>query len=101
MIGRPVDVDVYAERIVIHQDCVIAGKHARRFAPHQTAYDPWHYVPVLARKPGRLRNGATFKYWPASLGKVRRKLTGSPDGDRQMGRTLALNLDVTRSGRTV
>ena len=24
----------------------------------ETIYDPWHYVPVLARKPGALRNGA-------------------------------------------
>jgi hypothetical protein len=32
-------------------------------------YDPWHYVPVLARKPGALRNGAPFKDWvlPAAL----------------------------------
>jgi hypothetical protein len=85
-VGRPVDVHVYAERIVIRQDGVIVGEHARRFGQHQTAYDPWHYVLVLARKPGALRNGAPFKDWtlPASLEKVRRKLTGSPDGDRQM-----------------
>ena len=29
----------------------------------KTIYDPWHYVPVLARKPGALRNGAPFKDW--------------------------------------
>jgi len=85
-VGRPVDVHVYAERIVIRQDGVIVGEHARRFGQHQTVYDPWHYVPVLVRKPGALRNGAPFKDWtlPASLEKVRRKLAGSPDGDRQM-----------------
>ena len=27
------------------------------------SYNPWHYVPVLARKPGALRNGAPFKDW--------------------------------------
>jgi hypothetical protein len=27
----------------------------------QTIYDLWHYVPVLARKPGALRDGAPFK----------------------------------------
>jgi hypothetical protein len=27
--------------------------------------DPWHYVPVLARKSGALRNGAPFKDWSA------------------------------------
>jgi hypothetical protein len=49
-------------------------------------FDPWHYVPVLARKPGALRNGAPFKDWvlPAGLERVRRKLAGVADGDRQM-----------------
>ncbi|MGH8519431.1 MAG: Mu transposase domain-containing protein, partial [Panacagrimonas sp.] len=85
-VGRPVDIHVYAERIVIRQDGVVVGDHARRFGRHQTAYDPWHYVPVLARKPGALRNGAPFKDWtlPASLEKVRRKLAGAKDGERQM-----------------
>ena len=52
----------------------------------QTIYDPWHYVPVLARKPGALRNGAPFKDWilPAALDRVRRKLAAAQDGDRQM-----------------
>ena len=52
----------------------------------QCLYDPWHYVPVLARKPGALRNGAPFKNWllPANLERVRHKLNGSNDGDRQM-----------------
>ena len=54
-------------------------------------YDPWHYVPVLARKPGALRNGAPFKDWvlPAALERIRRKLAGSDDGDRQMVKILA------------
>lgn len=49
-------------------------------------YDPWHYVPVLARKPGALRNGAPFKdrVSPAGIERVRRKLAGVADGDRQM-----------------
>jgi hypothetical protein len=47
-------------------------------------------VPVLARKPGALRNGAPFKDWvlPTALDRVRRKLAGS-DGDRQMVKILA------------
>ena len=58
-------------------------------------YDPWHYVPVLARKPGALRNGAPFKDWvlPGAMEKIRRKLTGSNDGDRQMVEILAAVLD--------
>ena len=51
-------------------------------------------MPVLARKPGALRNGAPFKDWvlPAALDRVRRKLAGSNDGDRQMVKILAAAL---------
>src|SRR5208337_803378 len=40
----------------------------------------------LARKPGALRNGAPFKDWvlPAAMERVRRKLAGVNDGNRQM-----------------
>jgi hypothetical protein len=62
-VGRPVDIHAYADRIVIKQDGIVVGEHARRFGRDQIAYDPWHYVPVLARKPGALRNGAPFKDW--------------------------------------
>jgi hypothetical protein len=85
-VGRPVEVQAYADRIVIRQDGAIVGEHVRCFGRGHTVYDPWHYVPVLARKPGALRNGAPFKTWvlPANLERVRRKLRGSADGDRQM-----------------
>jgi transposase len=90
-VGRPVEIQIYAERIVIRQDGAIVGEHARCFGRNQTIYDPWHYVPVLARKPGALRNGAPFKDWvlPASLEHVRRRLKGSDDGDRQMVKILS------------
>ncbi len=85
-VGRPVDVHAYADRIVIRQDGVIVGEHTRAFGRGQTVYDPWHYVPVLARKPGALRNGAPFRDWvpPQAMAAIRRKLKGSDDGDRQM-----------------
>ena len=85
-VGRPVEVRAYAERIELRQDGRQVGSHPRCFGRDQTIFDPWHYVPVLARKPGALRNGAPFKDWvlPTSLDRVRRKLTGATDGDRQM-----------------
>jgi len=90
-VGRPVEIQAYAERIIIRQEGAIVGDHARRFGRGETIYDPWHYVPVLARKPGALRNGAPFKDWPlpAGLARVRRKLKGSDDGDRQMVKVLS------------
>ena len=62
-VGRPVEVHAYADRIVIRQDGRIVAEHPRSFGGRETIYDPWHYVPVLARKPGALRNGAPFKDW--------------------------------------
>ena len=90
-LGRPVDVYVYADRIVLRQDGRVVGEHERSFARHQRLFNPWHYVPVLARKPGALRNGAPFKGWelPGALGRVHRKLKGAKDGDRQMVDLLA------------
>jgi hypothetical protein len=85
-VGRPAEVHAYADRIVIRQDGEIVGEHPRRFGRDQTIYDPWHYVPVLARKPGAWRNGAPFKDWvlPGALERVRRRLTQADDGGRQM-----------------
>src|SRR2546422_310407 len=85
-VGRPVEVQAYADRIVIRQDGRIVAEHPRSFGRGETVYDPWHYVPVLARKPGALRNGAPFKDWvlPAAMERVRRQLAGADDGNRQM-----------------
>jgi len=85
-VGRPVEIRAYADRIELRQDGKPVGEHRRCFGREQTIFDPWHYVPVLARKPGALRNGAPFKDWvlPAALERVRRKLAGTSDGDRQM-----------------
>ena len=85
-VGRPVEVHAYADHIVIRQDGRIVAEHPRSFDRGDTLYDPWHYVPVLARKPGALRNGAPFKDWvlPAAMERIRRKLAGADDGNRQM-----------------
>jgi transposase len=84
--GRPVEIRAYADRIELRQDGRLVGEHARCFGRGETIFDPWHYVPVLARKPGALRNGAPFRDWvlPSAMERVRRKLAGSPEGDRQM-----------------
>jgi hypothetical protein len=86
-VGRPVEIHAYADRIAIRQDGRAVAEHARHHGRGETVYDPWHYVPVLARNPpvaipscfarrnlwllppGALRNGAPFKDW-ARLAKV-------------------------------
>jgi len=94
-VGRPVEVHAYADRIAIRQDGAVIAEHRRLFGRGQIVYDPWHYVPILARKPGALRNGAPFKDWllPQALEQVRRKLRGSDDGDRQVVAILSAVLE--------
>jgi hypothetical protein len=47
-------------------------------------FDPWHYLPVLEKKPGALRNGAPFVEWelPKAVKAVRDRVLKQPKGDR-------------------
>jgi hypothetical protein len=93
--GRMVLVRSYAERIVVLFDDEVVADHPRQFRRDQIIYDPWHYLPVLMKKPGALRNGAPFKDWdlPPALTQVRAKLKQHPDGDRQFVKVLGAVLD--------
>ncbi len=73
-------------------DRQVVAEHVRQFGRDRTPFDPWHYLPVLMRKPGALRNGAPFRDWdlPAPLARVRSKLAHHHDGDRQFVKVLAL-----------
>ena len=53
--------------------------------------DPWHYLPVLAKKPGALRNGAPFQDWelPPKLAQLRRRLGSGDEADRRFVRVLS------------
>jgi len=90
-VGRPVEIRAYAERIEFWQDGRVVGRHDRAFGRDHAVYDPLHYIPVLARKPGALRNGAPFKAWdlPPAMTRIRHRLERVPGGDRQMVKILA------------
>src|SRR3954469_4988680 len=93
--GRSVLVRAYADRIVVLLGDEVVADHPRSFRREQVIYDPWHYLPVLVKKPGALRNGAPFKDWdlPAALAGVRMKLKQHADGDRQFVKVLGAVLD--------
>lgn len=78
-------VRAYADRIVIVRDGNVIGVHRRQFSRDKIIYDAWHYLEVLKRKPGALRNGAPFKDWelPQPLTEIRQVLGKRTDGDRQ------------------
>ena len=102
-VGRPVQLQVYATRIVLRQDGEIVGEHERCFDRGKTFFNPWHYVPVLKRKPGALRNGAPFRDWdlPPAMMRVWAHLSDVSDGDRQMADILFAahehNIDVVEA----
>lgn len=85
-VGKVIQVRVYANRIVFVSEGRVIGDHERAFGRNKTVFDPWHYVPVLERKPGALRNGAPFRDWdlPGAMEKVFNRLKNRfPDWDRQ------------------
>jgi transposase len=93
--GRMVLVRSHAERIVVLCGDETVAEHPRDFRRDQIICDPWHYLPVLARKPGALRNGIPFKDWalPPGLAQVRVKLKEHADCDRQFVKVLAAVLE--------
>jgi hypothetical protein len=68
----------------------IVAEHERLTDKSKTRYDWQHYVPLVQRKPGALRNGAPFADLPESLQRLRRALLRAGGGDRLMARVLAL-----------
>jgi len=102
-VGRPVEIRAYADRLECWQDGQVVGRHDRAFGRAKTIYDPLHYIPVLARKPGALRNGAPFKDWHLSPARrrVQRKLERQPGVDRQvveiLGAVLTDGLDAVEA----
>ena len=90
-VGRPVETHAYADRVAIRQDGRPVAEYERTFGRGKILYDPWQYVPLLACKPGAPRNGAPFRDWvlPGALERIRRRLAGSDDGDRQIVKILA------------
>ena len=59
--NRPVQLRAYADRVVVRFDGEVVATNERVFGRDRVRYNPLHYLPVLARKPGALRNGAPFK----------------------------------------
>jgi len=83
--GKTATLRATATRITVLYEGEVIADHCRRFGRGKTVYDPWHYIGVLERKPGALRDGAPFKDWqlPSSLLTIQQKLLKRPGGDRE------------------
>ena len=95
--NRPVSVRIYPQRIVVAAEGLILCEHPRiiersHHLPGRTVYDWRHYLAVIQRKPGALRNGAPFADLPEAFKRLQGSLLKRPGGDREMVEILALVL---------
>lgn len=95
--NRPVSLRVYADKLVIVAEAKVIAEHQRVFTRDhsvtgRTIYDWRHYLSVVQRKPGALRNGAPFRELPESFKRLQCVLLKHPGGDREMVDILALVL---------
>lgn len=95
--NRPVSLRVYLDRLVVAAEGQIICEHQRivertHHGPGRTIHDWRHYLAVLQRKPGALRNGTPFSELPDSFKQLQQQLLRHPGGDRGMVEILALVL---------
>jgi transposase len=95
--NRPISMRVYPDRIVVVAEGQILCEHPRIIdrshnRPGQTVYNWRHYLAVLQRKPGALRNGAPFAELPEAFKRLQHHLLKRIGGDREMVEILALVL---------
>jgi transposase len=93
--GKMISKRFYPERIDVVFDEAVVASHHRLFDRGQTRYDWQHYLPLIERKPGALRNGAPFAQMPEPLLRLQRLLLRRDGGDRVMSQVLAM---VPRAG---
>lgn len=95
--NRPVSLRIYPDRLAIAAEGQIVCEHARliersHHKPGRTIYDWRHYLAVIQRKPGALRNGAPFLEMPEAFRQLQGHLLKRPGGDREMVEILSLVL---------
>lgn len=95
--NRPVSLRIYPDRLVVAAEGNILCDHGRiiqrsHTLPPRTIYDWRHYLAVLQRKPGALRNGAPFAELPPAFRELQEQMLRKPGGDREMVDILALVL---------
>ena len=94
--NRPVSLHIYPDRLVIvaegHVICTHERIIDRSHQPGRVIYDWRHYLAVVQRKPGALRNGAPFVEMPDAFRKLQDQMLRKPGGDREMVDILSLVL---------
>lgn len=88
LVGQRVSTRLYPSRVDIAFDGAIVASHARVADRGHTCYDWQHYIALVQRKPGALRNGAPFADMPEPLLRLRQGLMRHDGGDKTMAQVL-------------
>ena len=87
--GQRVSTRLYPDRVGVVAGDVLVASHDRLTDRGQIRYDWQHYIALVERKPGALRNGAPFADMPVPLKQLKRGLMRHAGGDRVMAQVLA------------
>ena len=87
--GQMVSARLYPTRVAVVAGDAMVASHERLADRGQTRYDWQHYIPLVQRKPGVLRNGAPFADLPPALLQLQHALVRRTGGDRVMAQVLA------------
>ena len=79
---------MYPSRVEIASDAAIVASHPRVADRGHICYDWQHYIALVQRKPGALRNGAPFADMPEPLLRLRQGLMRHDGGDKTMAQVL-------------
>jgi transposase len=88
-VGQMVSIRLYPQRVDVVAGEAVAASHVRLFDRGRTRYNWRHYIQLIERKPGALRNGAPFADMPQPLLQLQRLLLAREGGDRVMAQVLA------------
>ena len=88
--GHMVSTRLYPGRVDVVAGDALVASHERVLNRGQTVFDWQHYIELVQRKPGALKNGAPFADMPRPLAQLRLALMRHAGGDRVLSEVLAL-----------
>jgi transposase len=89
LVGQWVSSRLYPNRVSVVAGDALVASHDRLPDKNHVGYDWQHYIQLVERKPGALRNGAPFADMPAPLQQLKRGLMRYAGGDKVMAQVLA------------
>ena len=84
-----VSTRLYPGQVVVVAGDAVVARHNRVANQGHTVYDWQHYIDLVQRKPGALRNGAPFADMPEPLKQLKLGLLRHSGGDKVMAQVLA------------